>query len=147
MDLQRSSQAVVLCEAVLQRSIWIVDSFSLCTSEIQGGFRSLESVALHVTEPLGDLKLWCQLPCVQRNFKLWCLLGSRHVGYQLLSCPQFSRSSRLPQTGMSNFLSAADLLGCLSMWYLQRSRLTISLSQQKGLGKRGVVFSGRNFAW
>jgi hypothetical protein len=31
------------------------------------------------------------------------------------------------------------------MWYFQGSRLASSLSQQKELGRRGVVFAGRGF--
>ena len=64
MGLQRSSPAVVLCEAVLQGGQWTVVSVSLCTAELQGGFLSVGSVALHATELPG---VGAQLPCIQRN--------------------------------------------------------------------------------
>ena len=99
MGLQRSSQAVVLWEAVLQWGLWTVVSFSLCASELQGGFQSVGSVALCATEPPGGLQtvmLVAQLPCVQRNpwdaFKLCCLQGSTQAGDQLLNCAVCSRS-------------------------------------------------------
>ena len=67
----------------------MVVSVSLCAAELQGGFHSVGSVALHVTEPLGGLQivvLVAQVPCVQRNswdaFKLWYLQGSRQAGDQ-----------------------------------------------------------------
>ena len=57
MGLQRSSQAVVLCEAVRGGGgLWIVVSVSVCAAEIQGGFVSVGSVALHATEPPGGLQ-------------------------------------------------------------------------------------------
>ena len=54
--LQRSSQAVVLCEAVLQGDLWTVVSVSLCAAEIQGGFHSVGSVVLHATKLPGVLQ-------------------------------------------------------------------------------------------
>ena len=74
-------------------------SFSLCAAELQEGFQSVGSVALHDTEPSGGLQtvmLVAQLPCVQRNpwdaFKLCCLQGSTQAGDQLLNCAVCSRS-------------------------------------------------------
>ena len=45
-------------------------SVSLCTADFQGSFQSVGSVALHATEPPGDLQILVsavQLPCVQRS--------------------------------------------------------------------------------
>ena len=56
MVLQKSSQAVVLWEAVVQGGLWTVVSFSLCAAELQGGFQSVGSVDLHATEPPGGLQ-------------------------------------------------------------------------------------------
>ena len=57
MGLQRSSQAVVLCEAVRWGGgLWIVVSVSVCAAEIQGGFVSVGSVALHATKLPGVLQ-------------------------------------------------------------------------------------------
>ena len=54
-------------------------SVSLCAAELQGGFHSVGSVALHATDSPGSLQTVVsviQLPCVQRSswdaFKLWC---------------------------------------------------------------------------
>ena len=55
MGLQRSSQAIVLCEVVLQGgrggATDLVSVF-LCVVELQGGFQTVDSVALHVLDPL-----------------------------------------------------------------------------------------------
>ena len=56
MVLQRSSQAVVLWEDVLDGGLWTVISFSLYAAELQGGFQSVWSFVLHATEPPGGLQ-------------------------------------------------------------------------------------------
>ena len=56
MVLQKSSQAVVLWEAVVQGGLWTVVSFSLCAAELQGGFQSVGSVVVDTTEPPGCLQ-------------------------------------------------------------------------------------------
>jgi hypothetical protein len=86
VGLQWSSQAVVLCEAVLGGGEWlqIVVSVSLFEAELQGCFQSVGqlpcmpsscglftgadkltiscSVTLCAADLLGCLRLWCQLP-------------------------------------------------------------------------------------
>jgi hypothetical protein len=42
-------------------------------------------------------------------------------------------------------LCTKEVLRCLRIWYLQGNRLASNLSQQKGLGGRGVVFSTWRF--
>ena len=65
-------------------------SVSLC-AELPESFQSVESVALHATEPLGGLQTGVCCPfalCTGSSwdtFKLWCLQGSRPAGDQLLS--------------------------------------------------------------
>jgi hypothetical protein len=54
LGLQRSSQAIVLCEDVFQVGLQTVASVSLCAAELQGGFQSVVSAALHA------FNLWCQ---------------------------------------------------------------------------------------
>ena len=78
MDLQSSSQAVVLCEAVFQGSLQSMVSVFLCAAELQGVFQSVGSVAWHAIEAIGGIQTVLsvtQLTCVQRNswdaFRLW----------------------------------------------------------------------------
>ena len=56
MGLHRNSQAVVLCEAVLQEGLCTLVSASLCAAEHQGDFPSFGSVAVRDTEPLRGLQ-------------------------------------------------------------------------------------------
>lgn len=56
LSLQKSSQAVMLCEAVLQGCLRTVVSVSLCSVTLQSGFQSVSSVAQHIAEPLGRLQ-------------------------------------------------------------------------------------------
>ena len=92
-------------------------SVSLCTAELQEGFLSVVSVALHATAPPGGLQAVvsvAQLPCVQRNywdaFMLWSLQGSRQAQDQFLSCPVCSGYPGIPHNMVSDVLSTVDLL-------------------------------------
>ena len=65
--LQRSNQAVVLYESILQRDLETVVSVSLYAAEHQEGFQSVALFSLHIKEPLGGLQtLGCvvKLSCV-----------------------------------------------------------------------------------
>ena len=111
---------------------------SLCAAELQEGFLSVVSVALHATAPPGGLQAVvsvAQLPCVQRNywdaFMLWSLQGSRQAQDQFLSCPVCSGAPGMAHAVVSDALSAADLLGCLRMWYFQRNRLAERTKQKR----------------
>lgn len=81
---QTSCWSVALGIDILQGSLRTMISVSLCTADLQGGFQSVGSVALHATEPLWSLQnvvSVAQLHCVQWTswdaFRLWCLQGSR----------------------------------------------------------------------
>ena len=146
MGLPKSSQAVVLCEDVLQCCLHSVVSVSLCTAAFQGSFQSDESVALHSTECPGGLLNVVSvalLPCVQRDvFKLCCFQGIRQSGNQLLSCLTCSRSLVKPVA-----FFVADPLGCLRLWCQLPNRPASSLPQKKGPSRSVVVFRRWGFWW
>ena len=57
MGLQRSSQAVALCGAVLLGGLQTVETLALCAAELLGGLQTVGSFVLHTSKLLGGLKI------------------------------------------------------------------------------------------
>lgn len=92
-----------------------------------------------------------QLLRVQRNswnaFKLVCpaYCGSFRMPLVVQSnAPKGRRYPRMPQDVLS-FSQYNTSLGCLRIWSLLRSTVTSSLSQQKGMAIRGILFCRQRF--
>ena len=104
--LQRSSQPVVLSEAVLQGCLWAEVSVFLYVLELQRGFQFVGSVALHTPGRTSDwdvsfpVALCAEelLGCIQ----LWYLQGSKQVGNWLPSCPVYIDSPGIAQAVVSS---------------------------------------------
>lgn len=83
LGLQRRTQAVVLCVAVLQGGLRTVSSVSLCAVELQGGFQTVGSVALHAAEEL----LGC-LQAVVSSVEQTCWWAVTLYAQEFLECLQ-----------------------------------------------------------
>ena len=81
-------------------------SVSLCAAELQGGFQSVESVAMHATEPQEVFRLLCQFSS--------CPVYRGTPGMPS-SCGVFTGADKLV-ISCSVALCAAELLGYFRWW-------------------------------
>ena len=147
--------------------LWTVVSLSVCAAELEGVFSLLGQLhcmpqrSWEVFMLLGQLPScpvykgisWMPSSCgVFRGAdKLVITFSVAHVQWtsgDSLGCgvsyPEVSGFLGMSLAVVSDSLSAPDLR-ILRMWYFHGSRLASNLSQQKGQGRRGVVFGGQEF--
>lgn len=140
MGLQRSNQAFVLYEALLgeggrRGAMDCGFCFPFC-SRTPGrlSFFLVSCPACHKAPVRSsDCGVGCLIAlCTEESWDAF-----------ILWCQECSDSPGMPQDVVSNAPSTVDVFECLRIWCFPWIRLASSLSQQKGPGRRGLVFTWR----